>query len=28
VLTLANMARFVVADLTDPRCVPHELAFI
>jgi hypothetical protein len=26
VLTLASMARFVVADLTDPRSIPHELA--
>jgi uncharacterized protein YjbI with pentapeptide repeats len=28
ITTLANMARFIIADLTDPRSVPHELAFI
>jgi hypothetical protein len=22
------MARFIIADLTDPSCVPHELAMI
>lgn len=26
--TLARMARFIIADLTDPRCIPHELATI
>ena len=28
VSTLARMARFIIADLTDPRCIPHELAFV
>jgi hypothetical protein len=28
VTTLANMARFIIADLTDPASVAHELAMI
>jgi Pentapeptide repeats (8 copies) len=28
VQTLANMARFIIADLTDPSCIPHELAMV
>jgi len=28
VSTLANLARFIIADLTDPSCVPHELATV
>jgi Pentapeptide repeats (8 copies) len=28
VQTLANMARFVIADLTDPSSLPHELAMV
>ncbi|MHB9108560.1 MAG: hypothetical protein ACYDCO_16005 [Armatimonadota bacterium] len=24
---LARLSRFVIADITDPRCVPHELAW-
>jgi uncharacterized protein YjbI with pentapeptide repeats len=28
VQTLANMARFIIADVTDPSSVPHELATV
>lgn len=28
VATLAHLSRFVVADLTDPACIPHELRTI
>lgn len=28
VTTLANMARFVIADLTSPSSIPHELAIV
>src|SRR5262249_46060131 len=28
VSTLANLARFIIADLTDPSSVPHELATV
>jgi len=28
VSTLANLARFIITDLTDPSSVPHELATI
>lgn len=28
VSTLANMARFIIADLTDPSSIPHELAMV
>jgi hypothetical protein len=28
VSTLAHMARFIIADITEPRCIPHELATI
>jgi hypothetical protein len=28
VQTLANMARFIIADLTDPSSVSHELAMV
>ncbi|HYW37536.1 MAG TPA: hypothetical protein VE957_05445 [Terriglobales bacterium] len=28
ITTLANMAGFIVADLTDPSSVPHELAMV
>ena len=28
VTTLANMARFIIADGTDPKSLPHELATI
>jgi hypothetical protein len=26
VLTLAHMARFIIADLTDPSCIPYEVS--
>ena len=28
VSTLAHMARFIIADISEPRCIPHELATI
>lgn len=28
VTTLARMAKFIIADITDPRCIPHELMAI
>src|SRR4051812_37895256 len=28
VLTLTHMARFIIADLTDPSCIPYEVAKI
>jgi hypothetical protein len=28
VSTLANLARFIIADLTEPSSVPHELATV
>src|SRR5260370_28328420 len=28
VSTLARLSRFIIADLTDPRSIPQELAFI
>jgi hypothetical protein len=28
VQTLANMARFIIADVTKPSCIPHELAMV
>jgi uncharacterized protein YjbI with pentapeptide repeats len=28
VLTLAHMARFIIADLTDPSCIPYEVSKI
>lgn len=26
--TLARLSRFIIADLSDPRCIPHELASV
>jgi hypothetical protein len=28
VSTLAHLARFIIADLTDPSCIPYELATV
>jgi hypothetical protein len=28
ITTLANLARFIIADLTDPSCIPYELATV
>ncbi len=28
VSTLAHLARFIVADISDPRSIPHELAIV
>ena len=28
VLTLAHLARFIIADLTDPSCIPYEVATV
>jgi hypothetical protein len=28
VSTIAHMAKFIIADLTDPRCLPQELTTI
>jgi hypothetical protein len=28
IVTLAALSRFIIADITDPKCIPHELASI